>query len=216
MLATFLVVCITTGLGIWQVRRLAWKQALLARIDAAEHSPPVPLAPHPAGFTKVLVRGTLDPAHAMSYEDDVRDDARGNPVMGTHLVEPLLRTGQPPLLVDLGWEAYPPKPRGGEASITGYVRPAEHAGWLSARDDPAGRRFYTLDPHRIASGLGLGAVAPFTVVALGPPASPDPARDLPRPPNNHLQYAITWFSLGGIAVIMLLSWLWRGDVRHDP
>lgn len=216
LLTTLLVVCITSGLGFWQVRRLAWKQALLRRIDAAEQSPPVPLAANPAGFQKILVRGRLDPAHAASYEDDVRDDARGSPVMGTHLLEPLLRPGQPPLLVDLGWVAFPPKPLGGEVSVTGYVRPAEHPGWLSARDDPSRRRFYTLDPPRIASGLGLPLVAPFTVVALGPAGSPDPARDLPRPPNNHLQYAVTWFSLGAISVIMLLSWLWRGEARADP
>jgi len=41
-------------------------------------------------------------------------------------------------------------------------------------------------------------------VAMGPAPigeSPEPARHLPRPPNNHLQYAITWY---GFAVTLLI------------
>ncbi|MBV8911687.1 MAG: SURF1 family protein, partial [Acetobacteraceae bacterium] len=53
-----------------------------------------------------------------------------------------------------------------------------------------------LDPEAIGAALGLGRVAPFVVVALGPSTSaPEPAHALPRPPNDHLQYAITWFGL---------------------
>jgi surfeit locus 1 family protein len=212
-LTTLFLVCLTSGLGVWQVQRLAWKRNILARIDAAEQAPPVPLPTAPGLFQKVVVRGRLDPRGAISYEDDVRDDAQGNAVMGTQLVEPLLRPGQTPILVDLGWVKYPPLPAAGEVSVTGYIRAPEHPGWLSAPDDPRGRRFYTLDPARIAAALGLPTVAPYTLVALGPPSVPDPARSLPRPPNDHLQYAITWFSLSVVAVVMFLAWA-RGALRH--
>lgn len=213
LLTTLFLVCLTSGLGIWQVHRLAWKRGILARIDAAEQAPAIPLPAAPSPFQKVVVRGQLDPRGAVSYEDDVRDDAGGNAVMGTQLVEPLLRPGQTPILVDLGWMKYPPAPRAGEVTITGYVRAPEHPGWLSAPDDPRGRRFYTLDPSRIAAGIGLPAVAPYTLVALGPSGSPDPAHSLPRPPNDHLQYAITWFSLSLVAVLMFLVWA-RGALRR--
>ena len=206
---TLLLVALTTSLGIWQVQRLAWKRGLLAQIDVAERAPPVPLPPDPTPFQKIFVSGTLDPARAAAYADDVRDDEHGNAVMGTHLVEPLLRAGQPPLLVDLGWEAYPPKPQGGRATITGFIRPAERPTWLSAKDDPARRRFYTLDPTAIAKPLDLHDPEPYTLVALGPPAMPDPERALPRPPNDHLQYAITWFSLSLVGIVMFGVWARR-------
>ena len=213
-LTTLLLVCLTSGLGVWQIHRLAWKRDILARMDAAELAPPIPLPASPAAFQKIMVRGRLEPRFVVSYEDDVRDDASGNAVMGTHLVEPLLRAGQPPLLVDLGWVKYPPVPVGGVVSVTGYIRPAEHPNWLSAKDDPHGRRFYTLDPARIAAGIGLPVPLPYTLVALGPPATPDPARSLPRPPNDHLQYAITWFSLSLVAIVMFLVWA-RGLARRS-
>ncbi len=212
-LITLVLVCLTSGLGVWQIQRLAWKNSILAGMDKAERSPAIPLPALPGAFQKVSVRGTLDPRLAISYEDDVRDDAMGRVVMGTHLVEPLLRAGYPPLLVDLGWVKYPPLPAGGVVDVTGYIRPAEHPNWLSARDDPRGRRFYTLDPARIAAGIGLPAPLPYTLVAVGPPAVPDPARGLPRPPNDHLQYAITWFSLSLVAIVMFLVWA-RGLSRR--
>lgn len=45
--------------------------------------------------------------------------------------------------------------------------------------------------------------APFTLIAMGAPqpgSLPDPARTLPRPPNNHLSYAFTWFGLAASLV----------------
>ena len=42
-------------------------------------------------------------------------------------------------------------------------------------------------------------------MALGdvpPGAYPEPATAMPRPPNNHLSYAITWFSLSVILVVI--------------
>ena len=213
---TLLLVGLTTSLGVWQVHRLAWKQALLASIDQAERSPPVALPPHPSPFQKIVVSGTLDASHAIAYADDVRDDVHGNAVMGTHLVEPLLRPGAPPILVDLGWEPFPPKPEDGRATITGFIRPVEHPTWLSARDDPGHRRYNTRDPPETAASLGLPAPEPFTLIALGSAALPDPQRTLPRPPNDHLQYAITWFSLSLVGIVMFAVWARRPVLEAGP
>ena len=94
--------------------------------------------------------------------------------------------------------------------MVGYVRPADRAGWFSASDNPATRRFYTLDPAAIGAALGLDREAPFTVVALGPPNElPAPAQDLPRPPNDHFSYALTWFSLSVCLVLVFGAYFWR-------
>ena len=94
-------------------------------------------------------------------------------------------------------------------TIEGYVRPSDTPGMFSATDSPATRQFYTLDTRAIGKALGLDRVAPFILVALGPPPPeryPDPARHLPRPPNNHLSYAITWYGLAIALVVIFVLW----------
>ncbi len=209
--ATALALVILIGLGLWQLQRLHWKQGMIARIDAAEQAPPVALGDGtPPLFTRVRVSGTLRPDHLALYGADVRGLH-----MGAQSVQLLDRPGQKPVLVVLGWiptDMGGPKPLAGPANITGYVRLPEHPDWLSAADDLQGRHFYTLNPIAIGASLGAADVAPFTLVALGraEPDRPQPADALPRPVNNHLQYAFTWFGLAAALLGVFLSWAVRG------
>jgi surfeit locus 1 family protein len=210
-LSTVLMLAMLIGLGTWQVHRLAWKRGLLAQIAAAEAAPAVALPEAAVPFAKVSVTGTLRPDLVALYGVEVRDERAGS-VLGGQLVVPLERNDAAPVLVDRGWVpaarfAAIEQPRG-MVTLAGYLRPAEHAGLFSARDDAAGRRFYTLDPQAIGAALGLARVAPFTLVELGPAPTagyPDPAKHLPRPPNDHLQYALTWYGFAvTLGVIFLL------------
>lgn len=202
---TALMLALLVTLGVWQVHRLAWKTAILASIDAAERNPPVPLTSGAAPFTRVSVAGVLS-ASSAAYADQVNDTPQG-PKMGSQLLRLLSRPGGAPILVDLGWvpEGVTLPTPSGIATVVGYVRPAEHASWKSAVDNAAARRFYTLDPATIGAALGAATVAPFTLVAMGqdqPGVYPQPTDALPQPPNNHLSYAITWFGLAVVLVVV--------------
>ena len=189
---------ITVGLGTWQVQRLAWKTALLHEIDRGEALPPVPLPDQPEAFRRVSVRGTFLPVTAR-YGAELRPLPTGA-LIGSQVLGVLQRPGAAPILVDRGWapaDADTPAP-GGPVQLVGYVRPGDHAVWTSVSDTPDKHLFYTLDPAVIGTALGQPGVAPYTLVVLGPsePGTyPDPAATLPRPPNDHLTYAITWFGL---------------------
>lgn len=208
-LAAFVVLL---GLGTWQVERLGWKTDLLARFDAMEAAPAIPIPAVPDAYTKVAATGRLDHGRQAL----VGLELHGN-TLGAHLVTPLLRDGAPPILVDRGWvpteRSAPIAQPEGEVTVTGWVRPPETAGWFSAADDIPARRFYTYDPAVIGGALGLPAVAPFTLVALADGAEgtylPRPARTLPRPANNHLGYAVTWYGLAAGLLGVYLVWLRR-------
>ena len=213
--STLVMLAILIGLGVWQVHRLAWKRGILAAVAAAEAAPPVPLPPTgtPSDFTKVAVTGMLRPDLAVSFGAAVHD-LRGVPMLGADLVVPMIRSGAPPLLVDLGWVPQPAPVKlvlpPGMVTVQGFVHPSIKPGLFSASDDPTGRRFYTLNPAKIAATLGLGKVAPFTLVAMGPVpvlGYPRPAEHLPRPPNNHLEYAATWFGLAGALLVIFASYV---------
>ena len=208
-LSTLVMLGVLLFLGGWQVQRGAWKRGVLAEIAAAEALPAIPMPTAPGLFTKVKVEGLLRYDRAALYGAEGRDIA-GLPVMGAQLLVPLERPGVSPLLVLLGWVPGLPTdvaPRA--AVIEGYVRAPEVAGAFSATDDVRGRRFYTLDPLAIGKALGIGAPMPMILVALGPvamPPAPDPAHTLPRPTNNHLSYAITWFGLAAGLVGVFLAY----------
>ena len=203
----FVVLC---GLGTWQVRRLHWKNDLLARVEASERAPPVPLGAEAEPFAKVVATGRFDHAREALLGVEVRGTT-----LGAHLLTPLLRAGHPPLLVDRGWvplERNRPLDRPeGEVPVVGFVREADRRDWNSPADDAPRRRFYVFDPQAIGAALGLPAApAPFGLVALAPadvkPSSlPEAARSLPRPDNRHLGYAITWYGLAVSLVVVLVA-----------
>lgn len=215
-MASGVALLIMVGLGVWQVRRAAWKGALLAEIAAAEARPGVPLPEAPGQFLKVRVSGTLRGDLAALYGVQGRTIG-GEPTLGAQLLVPLERAAGPPVLVMLGWVKVPRDPAlnatlaGLAVTIEGYVRVPEHDGAFSAKNDVPGRWFHSLDPVVIGAGLGLREVAPFVVVALKRGAGDAvPAEQLPRPTDNHMQYAITWFGLALTLVGVLVAFLIKG------
>lgn len=206
---------ILCGLGFWQVQRLQWKTALLGRIDAAERSAGVPLSGTPAAFQKVRASGRLLPEIAR-YGVEVRDTAGGE-VLGSRVVGILERAAGLPVVTVLGWlpDGVAYVPPSGQVTIAGYARAPVRPGWFTPANDPVARRFYALNPDVIGAALGVARVAPFTLVAMGArlgPAAPVPDTAMPRPPNDHLQYAITWFGLAAVLVVIFGAYL-RKTVR---
>lgn len=204
--STAVMLVILCGLGLWQVQRLHWKTALLARIASAEASPGVALPPHPQPFEKVRVAGRLRPGAIGRYGVEVRDTSQGQ-VLGSQLVTLLDRPAAPPIVVLLGWvpASQPVSLPAGEQVFGGYIRLPEHPGLFSATDDAVRRQFYTLDPAAIGRALGAGEVAPFAVVVMGAPVPgvyPAPTIAMPLLPNDHLQYAITWFGLAATLLVI--------------
>ncbi|MBU8544155.1 MULTISPECIES: SURF1 family protein [Roseomonadaceae] len=208
------VLAILLSLGTWQWQRLHWKTQLLADIAAAEAGPAIPLTADPPPYSKVAVTGRLDHGREALLGLEVR-----GPVLGSHLLVPLLRDGAPALLVDRGWvpleSALPVHRPEGMVTLEGYIRPGETVGPFAAQNDTAGRRFYSFVPVDIGAALGLEQVAPFGLVVLGAANGlPDPARTLPRPTNSHLGYAITWY---GLALSLLgVFAVWARRRLKDP
>lgn len=203
--STAVMLAVLLSLGVWQLQRRNWKTALLAQIDRSEQTVPMPLGAVPSAFAKVRAAGRLRIDLAARYGVELRGDT-----LGAHLIVPLERPGQPVLLTDLGFVPLKPErplvwPSG---EIDGFVRPGETAGPFAAKDNPAERLFYTLDPAAIGAALGLRDVSPFVLVAMGAAEAgrfPQPVQSLPRPPNNHLQYAFTWFGFAAtLGVIFAL------------
>lgn len=220
LLAALPVLAVLLSLGAWQVRRLAWKTDLLDRIALAEAGPAVPLTATPVPFTKVAVIGRF----LHDREALLGSEVRGN-ALGARLVTPLEAVGLMPVLVDRGW--VPVERQGlsiarpeGLVTVTGYVVPPQERDFFAARDDAAGRRFFTAEPAAIGAAVGLSQVMTEMLVALQEPgagrgALPAAAQTLPRPANSHLGYAITWYGLAAALAGVVFAWIIGKDGRRE-
>src|SRR5262249_60609348 len=87
----------------------------------------------------------------------------------------------------------------GETIVTGLLRAPHGRSWFMPADDPSRNEWFSRDPrvYARAAGLPTETVAPYIIDARADPGIPG---GLPQAgetvvdfPNNHLQYAITWF-----------------------
>jgi len=99
---------------------------------------------------------------------------------------------------------------GQPVTLTGYLRFPEHPGLLTPAQDRTKRLWFVRDHEAMASQLGWGKVAPFYIDL----EAPVPANGVPKPGalsvhlrDEHMQYAITWFSLAVVVVIAFGVWL---------
>lgn len=224
--ATTLLVAVFIGLGLWQVQRLSWKEALIERISRHQATAPV-AAPARAAwpqinrasdeYRRVQLRGSFDHGRETLVQ--------ASTVLGTgHWVLTPLRTEAGDWwLVNRGF--VPPEQRSrasraaqepsGPVTVTGLLRMPEPGGSTLQTNAPAEGRWYSRDVAAIASARGLPAaeVAPSFIDAVpGPDAGED---DWPRAgltviqfSNNHLSYALTWFALAALLAVAVLV-LWR-------
>lgn len=171
------------GLGIWQLDRRAWKEALVARYTRNQTLPPVAFPRFPIGDA-LLYRRT---AAFCLQPVDWRTEGAGS--HGWRVIA-ACRTGAegPGFSVELGTTHDPkvrPQWQGGR--VTGVIVAAPSHTSLIA-------------------GLFHPAPQPLMIVADAPPAavsprlSPSPRPDVAAIPNNHLAYAVQWFIFAGLAV----------------
>ena len=218
--------CTFALLGTWQVKRLLWKQDLIARVDARVHADPVP-APRAAEwprvavetheYLRVRVRGTF------LYDYTTRVQTTTALGIGFWLMTPLctddgivfVNRGFVPMQPgDLQRPAPPvagPDPcaaaGGRPVEIAGLLRLPEPKGRILRENDPAGDRWYTRDIGPMAAKRGMPQAAPFFVDAPAGQEYPRDAAEKPTGgltviafPNNHLVYALTWFGLAAMVV----------------
>ena len=235
-LVTIAGLAVTVGLGTWQLERLQWKQELVARIDRQMAEPPAPL-PASIGDPAAWEFRPVTLAGRFLNDKDMLLIARPHQgQVGYEVLTPFSRAdGAGIVLVNRGFvpmDRRDPASRSaarvdGETSVTGIVRVPQPPGFFQpGNGTPApGSAWMRADPPAMAAALSLEGVAPVVVEMLpgqgaGLPGAPrgslsgiEPRVELP---NNHLQYALTWYGLAAtLAGIYVLSQRRRADTGTD-
>ncbi len=203
------------ALGTWQVQRLQWKTELIAEREARRDAPPLVALPERFDaakdeFRKVRVTGRF--LHEKEMYLAARS-FRGN--TGYHVITPLVLAGGRTILVNRGWipldrkspETRQPGNGAGEVAVEGYLRAETGPGWFTPKNEPEKNFWFFVDIAAMAKAHGLANVMPFYIEA-GPAENrggfPIGGQTRFELPNDHLQYAITWYSMAVIGIVIYL------------
>ena len=237
-LFTLFLLAVSVGLGVWQLQRRVEKHALIAilneRLAVAPTVLPAPsqwnaLTPAKDEFRRVSFTATYAPLpDAMVYSagSAVRADVSGP---GTWAFLPARLADGESVAVNAGFVQNTMQDRGQQdravgrlvtgqpVKLTGYIRFPEHAGTLTPPENLDKRLWFVRDHLSMAHALGWDrggkGVAPFYIDL----EQPVPESGIPKPgalavhlKDDHLQYAITWFTLAFAVMIAFGVW-WRGQ-----
>ena len=223
-IATVISLIILITLGNWQMERLAWKEGLIAQMqeraygEAGAILPPEQWAdyvPQEEEYRRVAVTGRFLHEHEVAVHGLMPTSTRGNPVQGFYLLTPLEIGPDALVFVNRGFvptsmrdpAARPAPSPEGEVSLTGLVRAPEERALFVPENIPEAERWMVRDIPQMADARDLAGVAPFYIDAEFDPTAPDWPRagaTVLDPPNNHLQYALTWYGLAAVLAVIFL------------
>jgi len=208
------------ALGWWQLGRARQKQAMIESFTRGTHSQAIPDGGSTDGlprYQQVTLHGRYDPLHQVLLDN--MPSSTGQP--GYRVLTPLVRTGSTRLLlVDRGWvpvganrEKLPlvavaddERETGGR--LDGLPVPGIRVGTAGVAGDHHWPRVLNF-PTQADLELVLGQPVEPRIVLLDA-TRPDGYERVWRPalgfpPERHLGYAVQWFALALVAVIIFIS-----------
>jgi len=225
-LLCLLLFALCMGLGLWQLERLQWKLELIAQIQRNMHAPAISLAQalklgiEHAQYRRVTARGSLDNTKENYL---YTTGPGGGPVY--HVLTPLLVGSGNAVMTDRGYipvSLRDPATRSepnGQLEYVGILRMPDKSGTFTPSPDLHHRVWFTRDVEAMARRDHLRLVAPVILEAVATPGEKWPHGGQTRIdlPNDHLEYALTWFLLAMTLAIVYLTWhRARGRLSYSP
>ncbi|WP_027259845.1 SURF1 family protein [Leisingera aquimarina] len=203
---------ILIGLGTWQLQRMAWKEDILATIEARIAEEPVTVLPSDFDpevdkYRPIRLSGDIgeNELHVLSSFKDLGP--------GFRVVSDFTLANGRKVLIDRGFVTQADRPDDryfGPAEIEGNLHWPQETDSYTPKPDWVDNIWFARDAEQMADYLGTEPA--MIVLRRNPQGEADL---LPVPvdtasiPNNHLQYSITWFSLAFIWAAMTVYFLRR-------
>ncbi|NDR55989.1 SURF1 family protein [Aliiruegeria sabulilitoris] len=207
---------ILISLGVWQVQRLAWKEAILSEIDRQILAAPVPVPVNPDADTDQYLPVEVSGATGQRELHFLVSTRKLGP--GFRIITALEMDNGRRILLDHGFiptDAKQAKRTPGTVTVIGNLHWPEERDRFTPENDPETNYWYARDVPLLA---GVLETEPVLVVArkmtpADPTVTPLPV-DSSGIPNDHLGYAVTWFGLALCWLGMTALQLWRISRRN--
>ena len=196
-------------LGKWQIDRLYWKLDVLKKIDQKIAAAPVLLPAEPSEsvhkYLSVEISGQL-------LQESIRVLASKKRYGAGYRIIHVFRTNGRRLLVDLGFvglETDYDIDLSSDISLVGNLHWPDEVDNFTPEPDLEDNIWFARDVERVASAL---QTEPILIILKDSTLKDKNIKPMPidttHIPNDHLQYAITWFSLAIIWALMSCLFIW--------
>ncbi len=198
-------------LGTWQVQRLEWKLGLIEQMEARLDAPAIDIAGARPGvedeFRRYRVSGTFQ--EGVEFHWLTTSETYG---IGYLIFSPLTLEDGRSVMVNRGFVPGPLKEAiadrlGRSATFDAIARVPEQPGALDATNDVSANIWFTRDTAAMAELAGGGDYLPVYLEKVGEASEdawPKPGAAKVTLVNNHLDYALTWYGLAVVLVVIYL------------
>ena len=202
-------------LGNWQVERLEWKLGLIKQIETRAFMDPIRIPPEKSNlddleYLSVQITGRFNNQQEMTlYSVGPNGEA------GYDLYTPFTNNDGKIIIVNRGWVPERIKDqvsrletiKNVEHTVTGLLRKPSIKLWYGPENEPQNNNWFYGDLDGMARTYSLGAVYPMYLYAAvddHDPVFPVAGRTEFNIVNNHLDYALTWY---GLAIVLLVIYV---------
>ena len=196
-------------LGKWQIDRLYWKLDVLKKIDQKIAAAPVLLPAEPSEsvhkYLSVEISGQF-------LQESIRVLASKKRYGAGYRIIHVFHTNGRRLLVDLGFvglETDYDIDLSSDISLVGNLHWPDEVDNFTPEPDLENNIWFARDVERVASAL---QTEPILIILKDSTLKDKNIKPMPidttHIPNDHLQYAITWFSLAIIWALMSCLFIW--------
>ena len=214
------------SLGVWQMERRAWKRDILDRIATNQAAAPLTLDELLKGDPLRFENGRVRVSGSFLHDKEFYLAARSlKDKVGMQVVTPLRTDDGPIVLFDRGWipsERKEPDTRAegqlaGKVDLVGIVRRSQIKRQFAPDNDPARNFWFHVDVpvmRQMAGGAADPVLDSFFLEAdatANPGGIPIGGQTRLDIPNDHLQYAITWFLIALAGAGVYLAYHWEND-----
>ena len=211
------------SLGSWQVYRLIWKNDLISNY-LKKFNNEVIYYNNNLNFNNELEYRRINVIGKFLNEKEILVIGKtfeGN--AGFHLLTPLITKSKKVILINRGWISEKYKLSNSrkftiiknDILVDGIIRKPQNKGYFVPENDPIGNFWFTIKPREIQKALKLdnhdfeknfyiSSIRSSKKLSL-----PIGVSGTPNFRNQHLSYAITWYSLALVLVIIYLTFHYK-------
>lgn len=215
------------ALGTWQMNRLAWKEGLIRAFAERVNAEALTTAPPGGALDDLEYRRVRLSGRYLNDQEMFLAGRTFNGRGGWAILTPFRSDDGALVIVDRGWvplDRKDPRTRQqslieGPTTVEGLIRRPNLRTYFTPENEPNKNLWFSADVQAMAKKAGLPEVRPYLIEGLRqviPGGFPVGGEIQVALRNDHLQYAITWYSLAIALVVIYVLFHLKLERERGP